>query len=123
MSFVVSPSNLGIPGSSSTQRFSGRRQDPRTNFACLGTTGDAICQEYVGSGISAQYAYNHMWHGIVDQLPGMADLLEVAFMGMSLQVPDLFSDVHNGNCNLVVMRLLSYQSWGSLCHVCTLLSS
>ena len=41
--------------------------------ACLGTAGDAISPEYVGSGISVQYSYNHIWHGIVD----MTDLLEV----------------------------------------------
>ena len=41
--------------------------------ACLGTAGDAIFPEYVGSGISVQYAYDHVWHRIVD----MTDLREV----------------------------------------------
>ena len=53
--------------------FLGGVKTQQLTCACLGTAGDAISPDDVGSGISVQYAYDHIWHGIVD----ITDLMEV----------------------------------------------
>ena len=57
-------SNSGVRVSSSISNFLGGVKTQELTCAFLGTAGNVIS----GPGISAKYTYDHIWHGIVDQL-------------------------------------------------------